>query len=198
MNYPTIYPTRKQHRRRKNEKKRISQQRSNLYRQRGNPVRRPLIKGFPVPWKNRVACKASERAQKFAYAAHRIDDIITVIDVTSAKVETPVFLEDRFTSFFSFHPSSVEPFFSLSFSLSTFLCLLFPCTSFSWPCSNGRTLHRRWTSEEGSCVSSLKSGVARPTSNDNVDVDQGNGNAWLGRHAVHDSRLRAHPCVNRD
>lgn len=118
MNYPTIYPTRKQHRRRKNEKKKISQQRSNLYRQRGNPVRRPLIKGFPVPWKNRVACKASERAQKFAYAAHRIDDIITVIDVTSAKVETPVFLEDRFTSFFSFHPSSVEPFFSLSFSLS--------------------------------------------------------------------------------
>lgn len=123
MNYPTIYPTRKQHRQRKNEKKRISEQRSNLYRQRGNPVRRPLIKGFPVPWKNRVACKASERAQKFAYAAHRIDDIITVIDVTSAKVETPVFLEDRFTSFFSFHPSSVEPFFSLSFSLSLYLSL---------------------------------------------------------------------------
>lgn len=52
--------------------------------------------------------------------------------------------------------------------------------------------------DEGSCVSSLKSGVARPTSNDNVDVDQGNDNAWLGRHAAHDSRLRAHPCVNRD
>ena len=71
-----------------------------------------------MPWKNRVACKASKRAQKFAYAAHRIDDIITVIDETSAKVETPVFLEDRFTSFFSFHPSSVEPFFSLSIYLS--------------------------------------------------------------------------------